>query len=131
MSAKKKAAIVIIVCVIIGSVGVYLGLAYPFPVRTHPVSLSGIASTDLPVYVGWPNAQIQVMFDFTTVIGIWGYEVYDGSNTMIYNGIFLTSASLNTPWLDAVGPCTVTVYCGGTLEGSVTILARGVPFITP
>ncbi|MFX1539168.1 MAG: hypothetical protein ACFFBX_00105 [Promethearchaeota archaeon] len=130
-AAKIAGAIVAIVII---SAGIYLGLAYPFPIQSQAINLSGIISqTDITGVVGWPNSQIQVTITLTSVTAIWGYEIRDASNNLIdgLGSIDITTTRVDSPWLDLSGSYTITVTCAlGELEGTVTVYARGVPFIT-
>ena len=123
-----------IIAIVIISAGIYLGLAYPFPVQSQAVNLSGIISqTDITGVVGWPNSQIQVTITLTSVTAIWGYEIRDASDNPIHThgSIDTTTTTVTSPWLDFSGSYTITVTCAlGELEGTVTVYARGVPFIT-
>jgi hypothetical protein len=133
MGKAGKIAIAIIVIIIISS-GIYLGLAYPFPVQSQTVNLSGIISqTDITGMVGWPNSQIQVTITLTSVTAIWGYEIRNALDDVINSQVSIdsTNTTMTTPWLNLAGPFTITVTCAlGELEGTVTVYARGVPFIT-
>ncbi len=123
-----------IVAVVIISAGIYLGLAYPFPLQSQAVNLSGIISqTDISGVIGWPNSQIQVTISLTSVTAIWGYEIRDASNNLIraHGSIDTTTTTVTSPWLDLSGSYVITVTCAlGELEGTVTVYARGAPFIT-
>lgn len=129
---KRNIAIAIILIVVI-SAGLYFGLAYPFPVQSTPISLTGIITQeDIPVTITWPNAQMQVSIHLTTVTAIWGYEIRDASNGFV-NGLVsidTSTTTITTPWLDASGSYTIIITCIGDLEGTVTVFARGWPFIT-
>lgn len=129
---KRNAAIAIVV-IVIASVSIYFGLAYPFPVQSTPVSLTGVLTQeDVPVTINWPNAQMQVSIQLTSASAIWGFEIRDASNTPIFANasISVSSTTSTTPWLDATGSYTIIITCIGDLEGTVTVLARGWPFIT-
>ncbi len=113
--------------------GIYFGLAYPFPVLTQSISLTGILSqTDIPVVITWPNAQMQLVIDLTSVTAIWGFEIRDASNNYVHGqiGIATSTTRIETPWLVASGSYTITITCIGDLDGTVTVFARGWPFIT-
>ncbi len=132
-NTKRNVAIAIVLIVVIGS-ALYFGLAYPFPVQSTPISLTGILSqTDIPSVISWPNAQIQVTIHLTSVTAIWGFEIRDASNNLVHAqaGIATSTTTVTTPWYDAAGSYTITVTCIGDLEGTVTVFARGWPFITP
>lgn len=129
---KRNVAIAVVLIVVI-SASVFFALAYPFPVQSTPISLTGILTqTDIPVVINWPNAQMQVSIHLTSVSAIWGFEIRDASNTLIHAqaGIDTSTTTVTTPWLDATGAYTVIITCIGDLEGTVTIFARGWPFIT-
>ena len=129
---KRNIAIAIILIVVI-STGVYFGLAYPFPVQSTPISLTGIfTQEDIPVTIMWPNAQMQVSIHLSSVTAIWGYEIRDASNSFVYGlaSIDTSTTTIITPWLDASGSYTIIITCIGDLEGTVTVFARGWPFIT-
>jgi hypothetical protein len=129
---KRNAAIAIVLIVVIG-VSLYLGLAYPLPVQSTPISLTGIITQDtIPVTISWPNTQMQVSFQLTSVSAIWGYEIRDAADNPINWNLTISTSTITftTPWLDASGSYTIIITCLGNLEGSVTVLARGWPFIT-
>jgi hypothetical protein len=129
---KRNATIAIVLIMVIG-VSVYFGLAYPFPVQSTPISLTGIITQEeIPVTISWPNTQMQVVFQLTSVSAIWGYEIRDAADNPInYNLTISTSTTtFTTPWLDATGSYTIIITCIGNLEGSVTVFARGWPFIS-
>ncbi|MFX0167823.1 MAG: hypothetical protein ACFE89_08935 [Candidatus Hodarchaeota archaeon] len=133
--AKKTArnAIIVVIVIVVISTGIYLGLAYPFPVYSQPVELTGILSeTDFDVNIGWPNTQMRIQITLTSVSAIWGYEVRDSTDTYIIGNasISTSTTTITSPWFDASGIYTITVVCIGSLEGTVTIYARGTPFIT-
>ncbi|MFX1319166.1 MAG: hypothetical protein ACFE9D_01550 [Promethearchaeota archaeon] len=129
---KRNAAIAIILIIVI-STGVYFGLAYPFPVQSTPISLTGIITQeDIPVTISWPNAQMQVSIHLSSVTAIWSYEIRDASNAFVYGEVTIATSTttITTPWLDASGSYTIIITCIGNLEGTVTVFARGWPFIT-
>lgn len=131
---RTKTILIVIAFIVIISVGTYLGLAYPFPVHSQPVSLSGILSTtDFTMNIAWPNSQMQVIVQLTSVSAFWGYDIRDASNNLWFSeGSIDTSTTIKvTPWQPASGVYTITVTCVGNLDGTVTVLARGVPFVTP
>jgi len=130
---KRNVAIAIILIIVIGT-GIYFGLAYPFPVQSTPVNLTGILTqTDIPVVINWPNAQMQVSIHLTSVTAIWGFEIRDASNTFVDGDLSIATSTttITTPWLDASGTYTIIITCIGDLEGAVTVFARGWPFIPP
>ncbi|MFX1565102.1 MAG: hypothetical protein ACFFCH_03845 [Promethearchaeota archaeon] len=132
MVRKRNVAIAVVLIVVIGA-GIYFGLAYPFPVLTQSISLTGILSqTDIPVVITWPNAQMQLVIDLTSVTAIWGFEIRDASNNYVHGqiGIATSTTRIETPWLVASGSYTITITCIGDLDGTVTVFARGWPFIT-
>ncbi|MDO8125072.1 MAG: hypothetical protein Q6364_11920 [Candidatus Hermodarchaeota archaeon] len=134
MKTGKKVAIGIIIIVII-SAGIYLGLAFPSAVQSTPVSLTGVlSSTNIPGAINWPNSQMQVIITLTSVTAVWGYEIRDASNTVLNASLSIdtSTTTVTTPWLDITGTYTITIVCAlGSLEGTVTVYARGFPFITP
>ncbi len=134
MKTGKKVAIGIIIIVII-SAGIYLGLAFPSPVQSTPVSLSGVlSSTNIPGTINWPNSQMQVTITLTSVTAVWGYEIRDASNAVLNASLSIdtSTTTVTTPWLDVSGSYTITIVCAlGSLEGTVTVYARGFPFLTP
>jgi len=134
MKRGRKIAIAVIIIAIV-TVGIYLGLAYPSPVQSTPVSLSGIlSSTDIPGAINWPNSQMQVSITLTSVSAVWGYEIRDAADTVHNSSLSIdtSTTTITTPWLDITGPYTITVFCAlGSLEGIVTVYARGIPFVTP
>ncbi len=134
MKTGKKVAIGIIIIVII-TAGIYLGLAVPSPVQSTPVSLSGVlSSTDIPGAINWPKSQIQVTITLTSVSAVWGYEIRDASNNLLNASLSIdtSTTTVTTPWLDITGTYTITIICAlGSLEGTVSVYARGFPFITP
>ncbi|MFX1300186.1 MAG: hypothetical protein ACFFAL_07395 [Promethearchaeota archaeon] len=131
MKTGKKFAIGIIIIVII-SAGIYLGLAFPSPVQSTPVSLTGIlSSTNIPGAINWPNSQMQVTITLTSVTAVWGYEIRDASDTVLNASLSIdtSTTTITTPWLDITGAYTITIICAlGSLEGTVTVYARGFPF---
>ncbi|MHA2427722.1 MAG: hypothetical protein ACXADB_06840 [Candidatus Hermodarchaeia archaeon] len=132
---KRNAAIAIVFIAMV-SVGIYFGLAYPFPVQSTPISLTGILTQeDIPGIIIWPNSQIQVTIHLTSVTAIWGFEIRDAADNPIPGGtqvgIATSTTTVTTPWLDATGSYTIIITCIGDLEGTVTVVARGWPFITP
>ena len=133
MKTRKKVAIGIIIIVII-SAGIYLGLAFPSPVHSTPVSLTGfLSSTNIPGAINWPNSQMQVTITLTSVTAVWGYEIRDAADTVLNASLSIDTATttVTTPWLDITGTYTITIFCAlGSLEGTVTVYARGFPFIT-
>jgi hypothetical protein len=132
MVRKRNVAIAVVLIVVIGA-GIYFGLAYPFPVLSQPISLTGILTqTDIPVAITWPNAQMQLSIHLTSVTAIWGFEIRDASNNYVYGqaGIATSTTTITTPWLDASGSYTIIITCIGDLDGTVTVFARGWPFIT-
>ena len=134
MKTGKQVAIGIIIIVII-SAGIYLGLAFPAPVQSTSVSLTGIlSSTNIPGAINWPNSQMQVTITLTSVTAVWGYEIRDASDTVLNAllSIDTSTTTVTTPWFDITGSYTITIICAlGSLEGTVTVYARGFPFITP
>lgn len=127
---KRNAAIAIVLIVVIGA-GIFLGLAYPFPVQTTPVSLTGILTQeDIPTVIGWPNSQMQVIIQLSTVSAIWSWEIRDASDTYLVGAVGISTSTVTTPWYEASGSYTIRITCIGTLEGTVTVVARGFPFIT-
>jgi hypothetical protein len=127
----RNVAIAIMLIVVISS-GIYLGLASPFPVQSTPISLTGIITQeDIPVTITWPNVQMQVSIHLTSVTAVWAYEIRDASNNFVHgNATISTSATtITTPWLDVSGSYTIIITCIGDLEGTVTVFARGWPFI--
>ena len=134
MKTGKKIATGIIIIVIIFA-GIYLGLAFPSPVQSTPVNLTGLlSSTDIPGAINWPNSQMQVTITLTSVSAVWGYEIRDAANNVLNASLSIdtSTTTVTTPWLDIAGPYTITIICAlGSLEGTVTVYARGFPFITP
>ena len=129
----KRNAVIAIVVIVLVSAGVYFGLAYPFPVQSTPVSLTGILTQeDIPGVINWPNAQMQVTIHLTSVTAIWGFEIRDAADNPIHaqGGIATSTTTITTPWLDITGSYTIIITCIGDLEGTVTVIARGWPFIT-
>lgn len=129
---RRNIAIAIVLIVVI-STGLYLGLAYPFPIQSTPITLSGILTqTEIPVIINWPNSQLQVHIQLFSVSAIWSYEIRNSTNNIIdFNlGIDTSTTIVITPWLDSTGIHTIIINCIGNLEGTVTVFARGVPFIT-
>ncbi len=115
------------------SAGIYFGLAYPFPVLSQSVSLTGILSqTEISVVITWPNAQMKLIITLTSATAIWGFEIRDASNNYVHGqaGISTSTYTIETPWLDASGSYTIFITCIGDLDGMVTVFARGWPFIT-
>ena len=132
-NTRRNVAIAIILIVVIGA-SLYFGLAYPFPVYSENIELTGILTqTDIPVVISWPNMQMQVVIHLSSVSAIWGYEIRDADNNWVTGqaGIATSTTTVMTPWLDASGTYTIIITCIGNLEGTVTIYARGWPFITP
>lgn len=86
----------------------------------------------MTVTIAWPNTQMQVSIQLTSVSAIWSYEIRDVSNAYVYGeaSISTSTTTKTTPWLDASGSYTITITCVGNMEGSVTVFARGWPFIT-
>ncbi len=129
---KRNIAIAIILIVAI-STGVYFGLAYPFPVQSTPISLTGILTQeDIPVTIMWPNAQMQVSIHLSSVTAVWAWEIRDASNNFVDGEVNIdtSTTTITTPWHDASGSYTIIITCIGDLEGTVTVFARGWPFIT-
>ncbi|MFX1508865.1 MAG: hypothetical protein ACFFBR_01030 [Promethearchaeota archaeon] len=132
MVRKRNVAIAIVLIVVI-SAGIYFGLAYPFPVLSQSVSLTGILSqTEISVVITWPNAQMKLIITLTSATAIWGFEIRDASNNYVHGqaGISTSTYTIETPWLDASGSYTIFITCIGDLDGMVTVFARGWPFIT-
>ena len=75
---------------------------------------------------------MQVQIELTSVSAIWAYDIRDASDAIwaANAGISTATTTETTPWLDASGTYTITIACIGSLEGSVIVFARGVPFIT-
>ena len=129
---KRNIAIAIILIVVI-STSVYFGLAYPFPVQSTPISLTGIITQEnIPVTINWPNAQMQVSIHLSSVTAVWAWEIRDASNNFVDGAVNIdtTTTTITTPWHDASGAYTIIITCIGNLEGTVTVFARGWPFIT-
>ena len=132
-NTRRNVAIAIVLIVVI-SVSLYFGLAYPFPVYSENIELTGILTqTDIPVVITWPNMQMQVSIHLSSVSAIWGYEIRDADNNWVTGNasISISTTTITSPWLDASGTYTIIITCIGNLEGTVTIYARGWPFITP
>ncbi|MFX1577218.1 MAG: hypothetical protein ACFFCF_08580 [Promethearchaeota archaeon] len=130
---RRNAAIAIVIIVIAG-VSIYFGLAYPFPVQSTAISLTGIITQEtIPVTISWPNTQMQVSIQLTSVSAIWGYEIRDAADNPIDFdlSISISNTTVTTTWLDATGSCTIIITCIGNLEGTVTVFARGWPFFNP
>lgn len=128
---QRNVAIAIVLIVVI-TAGLYLGLAYTFPVQSAPVILSGILTqTEISVFINWPNSQLQVHIQSISVSAIWSYEIRNSPNNIIdFNlGIDTSTTFVITPWLASTGIHTIIKNCRGNLEGIVTVFACGVPFI--
>jgi hypothetical protein len=128
----RRNVVIAVILIVIITAGVYLGLSYPFPAQSTPISLSGIITQeDIPVTITWPNAQMQVSIHLSSVTALWGFEIRDASNNYVHGqaSIDTSTTTVTTPWLDASGSYMIIITCVGDLEGTVTVFARGWPFI--
>ena len=135
MANKKLIAIVLIVAVIGGGIGVYMFLALPAPIFTTTVNVYGNAGENVGTFtVSLPNSQIQLTVEVTTNTGTYWITVHQGIHpitTEIYDTYGLpASGSVTSPWFDATGVCTLYLAGDhGDFSVIITVYARGVPFI--
>ncbi len=136
-SSKKRTIIIVVVFIIIIVVGVYLGLAAPFPIFSTSINISAIIAFEShTVNIGFPNTQMQVEIELTSASAFWGWQVYDSGGNPVTNfgdsGITTTPGTFTSSWFDLPpGLYNVTIGCIGTLSGTLTVYARGPPFVTP
>ena len=130
-SSTKKIIIVVALIAIIG-VGLYLGLAYPFPVLSQPINISGLSAQTFTVAILFPNTQMQVTIELTSASALWSYVIKDSSGNTVYSqsGLSTSPGSYGSPWLTASGVYNITVTCFGTMTGHLIVTARGPPFVT-
>lgn len=77
---------------------------------------------------------MKVEIELTSASAIWGWEVLDSGGNPVTGQPSLTTTpgTYSSLWFDVPpGLYNVTIACIGTLSGTLTVYARGPPFVTP
>jgi hypothetical protein len=135
---KKSVKIVLVValCIIVPT-GIWLGLAYPSVVLSQPVNASGfgVAFQTHDVVIGFPKTQMQVVVEVTNLVALGaGVTILNSTGDLVESLAFSSTGTFATTWFNAAGGYNITVYAStigtATIEGHITVYARGPPFIT-
>ena len=134
-SSTKKIVLVLglVAAVILGGAGVYLALALPGPVFSTSIDTSGLLVAETyNVTLGFPKSQMQVSLELSSTPLIWGIQVFNSTDDLIYSNVPSTSPGTYTSiWFNAPpGPYRIVVGWSGTLTVRITVFARGPPFVT-
>lgn len=134
---KTLKIIIAAAIIVLVPTGIYLGLALPSTVLSSPVNASGlfVAYQEYDVYIGFPKTQMQVVVEVTTLVALGGgISIINSTGGLVDSITFSGTGTFGTSWINAVGGFNVTVYAStlgtATIEGHITVYARGYPFIS-
>lgn len=135
MKKSVKIVLVVALCIIVPT-GIWLGLAYPNAVLSAPVNASGlgVAYSTYELVVGLPNTQLQVVVEVTNIVALGaGVSILNSTGDLVESLAFSSTGTFATPWFNAVGGYNITVFAStigtATIEGHITVYARGPPFV--
>ena len=133
---KTVKIVLVVALIIIVPTGIWLGLAAPSAVLSAPVNASGlgVAFSTFELVVGLPKTQMQVVMEVTNIVALaGGVSIYNATGDLVQSLAFSSTGTFATPWFNVAGGYNITVFAStigtATIEGHLTVYARGPPFV--